>query len=194
MEHKIFFTADTHFGHDRGFVGGERGFTMVDEMNEALVRNWNRVVRPGDTVYHLGDVYLLDDKNADYVRRLAGNIHLIRGNHDTEHKMELLSACPNIKSISWGEPFVYQKWHFFLCHYPTLTCDTELNKENIGSGFRNRTMCLHGHTHQAQPFFNDEIPYIYNVGADAHECRPISIEEIMEDINRQHEELQRRIR
>lgn len=189
-EPKIFFTSDTHFGHDRDFVFAKRGFQTVEEMNEAIVRNWNRVVAPGDEVYHLGDVYLMEDSNIDYIRRLAGRIHIIRGNHDTDNKIEALQELPNIKTVSYAEPFQYKKWHFFLCHYPTLTCDTRLTEENLNKGLRSRTICLCGHTHQQNPFFNEQIPYIYNVGVDSHNCTPICIDDIMEEIKTQHQILQ----
>ena len=192
MEHNIFFTSDTHFGHDKDFIVQRRGFTAIEEMNEALVENWNRVVQPEDTVYHLGDVFMVDNVNADYVRQLHGRIHLIRGNHDSEGKIALLKTLPNIESVSMAEQFEYGKWHFFLCHYPALTCDTSLTPENINKGLRSRTMCLYGHTHQSKPFFYTDLPYIYNVGVDAHNCTPVSIEEIASDIRSQQEILQRK--
>lgn len=57
---KIWFTSDTHFCHDRGFLYEPRGFTNVEDMNEAIVQRWNSVVAPEDTVYHLGDAMLND--------------------------------------------------------------------------------------------------------------------------------------
>lgn len=47
---KIFFTSDLHFNHDREFVWGDRGFKIVEEMNEAIVLNWNSVIDEDDTV------------------------------------------------------------------------------------------------------------------------------------------------
>ena len=191
MEARIFFTSDTHFGHDRDFVFAKRGFETVQEMNEQIVRNWNRVVRPGDTVYHLGDLYLLEDKNIEYVRRLAGNIHIIRGNHDTDNRINALLLLPNVKSVGWADMLHYGKYHFYLSHYPMLTCDIGITKGNVDKGLRNRTMCLYGHTHQETPFFNGKLPYIYNVGMDAHGCTPIMIDEIIEEMKVQHEILRR---
>lgn len=51
-------------------------------MNEALITNWNNVVKPNDTVFHLGDFafggsYIWNN----VLSRLNGNIHLILGNH-----------------------------------------------------------------------------------------------------------------
>lgn len=51
----IFFTADTHFSHDSIIRFCDRPFRDTQDMDEALVANWNRRVGPDDTVFHLGD-------------------------------------------------------------------------------------------------------------------------------------------
>lgn len=50
-----FFTSDTHFGHANIIRFCKRPFENVEEMNEALIENWNKVVSDDDTVFHLGD-------------------------------------------------------------------------------------------------------------------------------------------
>lgn len=84
----VFLTADTHFSHakvctfttpDGSFL---RPWRDVDEMDEALVENWNRVVKPNDKVYHLGDV-AIQRKGLQVLDRLNGDKILIKGNHDT---------------------------------------------------------------------------------------------------------------
>jgi calcineurin-like phosphoesterase family protein len=78
-----FFTSDTHFGHGRIAELCGRPFDNVDEMNEELIKRWNEVVKPDDTVIHLGDVAL--GKIADslpLVGRLNGIKLLCPGNHD----------------------------------------------------------------------------------------------------------------
>ena len=55
---KIFVTSDLHFCHDRAFVYEPRGFSNVEEMNQAIVERWNAVVQPEDIVYVLGDIML----------------------------------------------------------------------------------------------------------------------------------------
>lgn len=84
-----FFTSDTHFSHKR--VLAYRPFATLQEMDEALVANWNAVVKPGDDVYHLGDFAW---KNAQHYRnRLVGNIYKIKGNHHGAAKKIAKDFC-----------------------------------------------------------------------------------------------------
>src|SRR5690606_30041888 len=81
---RVFFTADTHFGHS-GIIGMcNRPFENIEHHDRALIENWNAVVEPDDTVWFLGDfAYRTRPQN---IRRifdmLNGTKHLICGNHD----------------------------------------------------------------------------------------------------------------
>ena len=44
MENKIWFTSDPHFGHQKEFLWGPRGFNSSLEHDEAIIQNWNSVV------------------------------------------------------------------------------------------------------------------------------------------------------
>jgi calcineurin-like phosphoesterase family protein len=85
----IFFTSDTHFNHVLAYETycprRHELFSSLEEMNEALIVNWNSIVGPEDTVYHLGDFAMGDRKRfMEFRRRLNGHIILIFGNHDVE--------------------------------------------------------------------------------------------------------------
>lgn len=81
----IWFTSDTHFYHGNIIEYCDRPFTSVDDMNRTIIKNWNSVVKPTDTVWHLGDFALYRSKELmiELVSKLNGNIRLIKGNHDT---------------------------------------------------------------------------------------------------------------
>lgn len=51
----IYFTADTHFGHENILKFCDRPLESVEAMNGALIAKWNRRVTGQDTVYILGD-------------------------------------------------------------------------------------------------------------------------------------------
>jgi calcineurin-like phosphoesterase family protein len=61
-----------------------RPFTSTEEMDETMVDNWNRVVRPQDKVYHLGDIAMSKRALHAIMPRLNGEKVLIKGNHDIE--------------------------------------------------------------------------------------------------------------
>ena len=52
-----------------------------------MIDNWNKVVRPQDVVYHLGDV-AINKKCIHLVGRCNGHKRLIMGNHDI-YKLDL---------------------------------------------------------------------------------------------------------
>ena len=78
----IFFTSDHHFYHTNIIKYCNRPFQSVEEMNEEMVKRWNSVVNPGDTVYYLGDFSLAKRPVEVFVPRLNGEKHFIMGNHD----------------------------------------------------------------------------------------------------------------
>ena len=41
---KIWFTSDLHFGHDREFLWGPRGFENIQEHDAVIFEKWNSVV------------------------------------------------------------------------------------------------------------------------------------------------------
>ena len=90
---RSFFVAIlTLVSHNKSFICEPRGFTTADEMNEAIIERWNKVVKPDDIVYHLGDVFLNNDKvGIECVKRLNGTIFMIWGNHDTNNRKDILA-------------------------------------------------------------------------------------------------------
>ena len=65
---KTWIISDTHFGHagvcnftESDGVTPLRPWDDPEEMNEALVDNWNSVVNDNDRVYHCGDVVMRRD-------------------------------------------------------------------------------------------------------------------------------------
>lgn len=76
-----FFISDTHFDHGNIIRYCDRPFRTVQEMNDTLIENWNRVVGRQDTVFHLGDL-AFGQEPLKWTKRLNGNIIFINGSHE----------------------------------------------------------------------------------------------------------------
>jgi calcineurin-like phosphoesterase family protein len=171
----IFLTSDTHFGHDREFLWGPRGFTNFQEHDETIIKNWNETVGPDDIVYHLGDLMLGDNAyGVECVKRLNGHIKLIRGNHDTDARWKLYETLPNVELIGWAEVIKYKKYQFYLSHHPTMTSNLEKAPH-----LRMHLINLFGHTHQQKKFYED-MPYMFHVGMDSNGNKPVSLDDAIE--------------
>ena len=186
----IWFTSDLHLGHDKDFIVQARGFETVEEMNAEIIRRWNELVYPDDDVYVLGDLTLGDvDAGIALIATLNGKLHIMRGNHDTDKKVEKYLELPNVIEVKYTDVLKYGKAVFWMSHYPTITANYDDDKP-----WAKHVVCLFGHTHQVSPFYEvikhaGENPYMYNVGMDAHNCTPITIDEIIADIRKKKEEL-----
>lgn len=172
---KIFITSDTHFGHDREFLFGPRGFTSIEEHDQEVIRRWNSVVGPDDVVYHLGDVMLNDNAHGmECLRQLNGQIKIVPGNHDTDNRLKLYVQLENIEVMPMAILLKYQKYNFYLSHHPTLTSNLEK-----APYLRMHLINLYGHTHQQGKFFQD-MPFMFHVGMDSNNCTPVLLDDAIQ--------------
>ena len=181
----IFFTSDTHFCHQPEFLWGPRDFKSVEEMNETIIERWNSIVKPGDLVYHLGDIMLSDNKKGiECFNKLNGEIFVIFGNHDSDNRKNLLTAeCPHFRGGWYAYLIKHDKINIYLSHYPTLTANYDEKY------FSQHVLSLHGHTHQQTNFLQPDNPFMYHVGMDSHNCTPVHIDEVMTDIRQRWNEV-----
>ena len=167
---KTYFISDTHFGHANilKFEPEKRPFANVDEMNEYIIAQWNAIVRPEDTVWHLGDVYFGGKENLQLCKRLMGHKKLILGNHDKGDVQEYLDV--GFESI---HGMVKMKMHgtcAWLTHGP-------LNDNEFNHGC---TINIHGHTHGRLVHNGNKLDDRYiNVCVEYTGCKPVALEDIL---------------
>jgi calcineurin-like phosphoesterase family protein len=160
----IFFTSDTHFGHKNIIEYSERPFRDVNEMDEAMINNWNNTVKSTDEVWHLGDfAFATDDRVVSIIKRLNGTINFIKGNHDktTWRRRNLFNSAQDYREIDVGNQKIV------MCHYPILSW----NKAHRGSWM------LHGHCHGSVNYANADTTRL-DVGVDNFVYTPVSFEEV----------------
>lgn len=166
----IYFTSDLHFSHINIIKYADRKFDNITEMNQILMKNWNKTLNQKDEIYILGDFTLKGKETAiELLDQLHGKKYLIKGNHDT-------FATDTVNGLEWIKDIHeinYQKQKFVLCHYPMMSW----NKSHHGS------FQLHGHIHSKPQDYNEiniqSNLRRYDVGVDANHFKPISIEEIL---------------
>jgi len=182
----IYFTSDLHFNHDREFIYKPRGFNSVEEMNDTIITNFNKIVTPDDDVYILGDLMLGGadklDEGLNLISELNGKLHLVRGNHDTDKRWIMYRTLPNVVECENAIYFKYKGFHFYMSHYPTFTANLE--KENL----KQCTINLFGHTHQNNSKFYNDIPFMYCCCLDCHNNFPVSIDKAIYDMYKKAEE------
>jgi calcineurin-like phosphoesterase family protein len=70
---RYWFTADTHLGHDNIRIRCKRPFLTIEEMDNTIINNWNKLVNGDDMVYILGDFTFGScpcEKITNYIKRL----------------------------------------------------------------------------------------------------------------------------
>lgn len=176
---KTFFTADWHLGDRRVMELDGRPFASPEEQDEELIRRYNAKVKENDRVYFLGDISMYDDKKtAALIKRLGGQKHFIRGNHDRVSEGTLKTL---FRSVSDYEEILVDGQHVVLCHYPLAHW----------RGQRYGYIHCYGHTHLGQDaeLFDryrrwcqeNEIRfYAYNAGCMLYDYEPVTIEEMKE--------------
>jgi len=187
---KIWLTSDTHFFHENILKYCNRPFGSVEDMNEALVKNWNSVVKPEDHVYHLGDFCFGNVEKWNWCLepgRLNGHIHLILGNHDPERVFREGTLIERFDSIDFQKILVIGGWTVILNHFPFLSFSNNIDHKVIG---------LSGHTHVGQLSSSVESydklnamykPNQYDVGVDNNNFTPVSWVEVKNKVTTQIE-------
>lgn len=181
----IYLTSDLHLYH-KSFIYEPRGFHSAEEMNAAIENNWNEIVTDNDDVYILGDLIFKGESNTlsdamAIVGRLKGKKHLILGNHDGSMKIELYRKERSIVEIESAKYLWYKGHQYYLSHFPSITVDMEVEKP------KDWIINFFGHTHKKEKFYNG-LPFMYNVSLDAHDNKPVSIDEVIADIKVKIEE------
>lgn len=176
----MFFTSDVHFGHANIIKFCNRPFASVEEMNEGLIERWNEVVKPGDTVWSLGDfAFLPFPKTIEIIKRLNGNLHMVLGNHCqkiAQNRKELLESGL-VKEIRDYKELSLNKQRICMFHYA----------QRAWNGSHYGAWQLFGHTH------GDMEPYgkSVDVGVDSPfilgyaPYRPFAFEEVSQFMTNQ---------
>lgn len=178
----IWVISDTHLFHnnilhfkdkDGSRVRGDR-FDNVEQMNECMLENWNSVVKPGDIVYHLGDVFMGDKENfKKFWPKFNGSKRLVVGNHDD---IIFLSQGGFFKKVQMWRMF--PEFGLLFSHVPLQINSLYRygSKDDLENTIVEPELMLnvHGHIHQNP---SPEGPYRC-VCVEHTDYTPVNIEEL----------------
>jgi len=136
----LWLTSDTHFFHENliKWETGRPEFQSIEEMHEIIVSNWNKVVKKGDKVYHLGDVAIggKEEELGKLLNRLNGQKRLIVGNHDDIRTYAKGSWFGKIQTERY-----FKEFGFILTHRPA-------HESGFKDKWDGRCINVHGHLHR----------------------------------------------
>ena len=198
-----YYISDLHIGHKNvlncegssNFDG--RNFKTFDEMNQAILNNWNSVINNGDHVYILGDtLWKENDEAIALISQFKGNLHAIKGNHDrfsdARYRRLFCEIC-DYKEVS--DNINGKNYNVVLFHYPIMFWNKMRQTNNDGSTkYKGYNILLYGHTHNTQEeilyqqflkYVNDNYGYnamAFNVGCmmPYMNYTPRTLEEILD--------------
>lgn len=133
----IYYIADLHLGHKNVIIHDNRPFASVDEMDQAIIKNWSKTVHPWDTVYIIGDMIWARQGAWDhYLKQMPGHKILIRGNHDVR-RLSPISVRHFDEVVDYKE-IMDRDRRVIMCHYPIPFHN---------HSFHSDTWMLYGHVH-----------------------------------------------
>jgi calcineurin-like phosphoesterase family protein len=154
--------SDTHFGHYNmiKFCGRPLNF------NERLIEKWNKTVKDGDDILHLGDLSIWRGPTSNMwaaeAARLSGTKWLIKGNHDKGDNFPGFTVVPEQYVEIDGK-------RILLSHEPK-------DKEDWWD------LNIHGHLHGNNNSRGDypfSLDYHKDVGVDVVGYKPIRFGELI---------------
>lgn len=171
----LFFTSDTHFGHKNIIKYSGRPFESVEEMDEAIIENWNKVVKPNDEIWHLGDfAFANEDRVREILGRLNGKKHYIWGNHDQViEKLGGIGRSRYFESVQDYKELKMNGRKLILFHYPIFSWN----------GAHKGSWMIHGHCHNSVNWANENTTRI-DVGVDNFNYTPASYEDVAEQLRK----------
>lgn len=184
----VYFISDEHYGHANIIKYCSRPFSSIDEMNWALVNNFNSVVNPDDLTYHLGDFSLHEKYVKKLLPSLNGKHILIAGNHDIVHSCHKKKAiAAKQRYLEYGFLEIHERLiidvpelggEVLLTHMPKSGTTSDVRYEQYRpNDWLDSKLLLHGHIHNNGLY--DAKKNQLNVGVDVWNFHPASLDAVI---------------
>jgi calcineurin-like phosphoesterase family protein len=172
-------TSDTHYRHTNVIKYCQRPFLLnsmlgwvdgnldTEAMDETMIERWNEVVKPGDHVFHLGDLALgkhVGEYARELRRRLNGHITLVLGNHDRGPNVYRNAGFDEVGKTAYvlctDQGFVWMR------HHPPVRPTAEYSEYRL---------LLCGHVHEKWK----QKGKLVNVGVDQWDFTPVNLDTLL---------------
>ena len=140
---QIYFISDTHLGSR--YWASVRGFSSPASMDDWILQNWVNTVKPGDSVYHLGDV-ANNSHSLAKLKDVPGRKILVKGSHDI---FKLKYDVDSFKDIRALHQVDFGINNVIFTHIPIAKEQLECFQFNV-----------HGHVHQIDKTSPADLRYI----------------------------------
>ena len=175
---RIFYISDIHFKDEAIFEKCKRPFCSIDDMEKAIINNWNSIIKDEDIVYVLGDIGNEQfESSIDIFNQLKGHKHLIIGNHD-HCFLENIKRRNIFESIKYVDMIYDNGRKVCLCHYPLMDwIDFNKNSFHIYGHIHNKTEKNGTAYKQIKEYYKDKDAF--NCGADVIGFIPRTLDELI---------------
>lgn len=169
---EVWIWSDPHFGHENmykftNYDGSPlRPWDDMQEAEEYMIQEYNKLVHEGDTCYWLGDICGIQTYAEKIMPRFNKSRRiLVLGNHDAKLGAKYwLKWFNNIRGS-------FNRDNHIFSHFPISSGSKGRFKRNV-----------HGHTHSNFITNDDKIDVWYkNVSVEVIEFRPINFSEILSE-------------
>ncbi len=165
-------TSDIHFSHKNIFKfcpwSRARFGDDIDKMDWTIVNDWNSLIKPGDTVYVLGDLFFCKfEKAIQLLGALNGKLILVYGNHD-----QVIRKNPALQNMFSGlHEYLevrYNGHKLIMFHYPI----------HEWNGMHRGSLHFYGHLHGSH---NPHKGRCKDVGMDTNHCLPYLLDDVISE-------------
>lgn len=159
----VWVWSDQHFGHSNIINFSNRPFNTVDEMDQALVDNFNDYVGANDISIWVGDVSFVSEKRTNEIlNQCNGYKILVIGNHDLKKRKLKIMDFDETRLLCLVD---FTDVTLLFSHYPMF------NMQALHGSYIN----VHGHLHIN---YGIDSPQHINVCCEYHNYRPVNLKEI----------------
>ena len=171
-KNEILFTSDEHYGHSNIIKFCNRPFSNVNEMDDILIKNHNKIANENTITVHIGDFSFHNVKIIiDIINQLEGKHLFISGCHDKilENQWnKIISECQQkLYTTRIPEPILNIKvdnisitcCHYAMRRWPASHYDT---------------WHLFGHTHCRLESYGK----CFDIGVDCNNYKPYTFQDV----------------